>query len=66
MVEKQIIKLLLEKNFYNKYKSQIASSVFEGNYGSLFSTIQKAHEEYEDDINLDDLYSLHTTVFNEL
>ena len=64
MVEKQIIKLLLEKNFYNKYKSQIASSVFEGNYGSLFSTIQKAHEEYEDDINLDDLYSLHTTKYN--
>ena len=64
MVEKQIIKLLLEKDFYNKYKGQIASSVFEGNYGSLFSTIQKAHDEYEQDISLDDLYSLHTTKYN--
>lgn len=64
MVEKQIIKLLLEKDFYNKYKGQIASSVFEGNYGSLFTTIQKAHDEYDQDISLDDLYSLHTTKYN--
>ena len=64
MIEKQIIKLLLEKNFYNKYKGHIASSVFDGNYGSLFSTIEKAHEEYEEDISLDDLYSLHTTKYN--
>ena len=64
MIEKQIIKLLLEKNFYNKYKGHIASSVFEGSYGSLFSTIEKAHEEYEEDISLDDLYSLHTTKYN--
>jgi len=64
MIEKQIIKLLLEKDFYNKHKGQIASSVFDGNYGSLFSTIEKAHEEYEQDISLDDLYSLHTTKYN--
>jgi replicative DNA helicase len=64
VIEKQIIKLLLEKNFYNKYKGHIASSVFDGNYGSLFATIQKAHEEYEQDISLDDLYSLHTTKYN--
>jgi len=64
VIEKQIIKLLLEKDFYNKYKGHIASSVFEGSYGSLFSTIEKAHEEYEQDISLDDLYSLHTTKYN--
>jgi len=64
MIEKQIIKLLLEKNFYNKYKGQIASSVFDGNFGSLFTTIQKAHDDYEEDISLDDLYSLHTAKYN--
>ncbi len=64
MIEKQIIKLLLDKQFYNKYKGHIASSVFDGNYGSLFTTIQKAHEDYEQDISLDDLYSLHTTKYN--
>tara|TARA_E500000318_G_scaffold45990_2_gene43429 strand:+ start:8755 stop:9972 length:1218 start_codon:yes stop_codon:yes gene_type:complete len=64
VIEKQIIKLLLDKQFYNKYKGHIASSVFDGNYGSLFTTIQKAHEDYEQDISLDDLYSLHTTKYN--
>ena len=64
MIEKQIIKLLLDKQFYNKYKGHIASSVFDGNYGSLFTTIQKAHGDYEQDISLDDLYSLHTTKYN--
>lgn len=64
VIEKQIIKLLLEKDFFNKHKGQIASSVFDGNYGSLFTTIQKAHVEYDQDISLDDLYSLHTTKYN--
>ena len=64
MIEKQIIKLLLNKSFYTKYKGQISRSVFQGNFGSLFDTIQKAHEKYNKDINIDELYSLHTAVFN--
>ena len=64
MIEKQIIKLLLNKSFYTKYKGQISRNVFQGNFGSLFDTIQKAHEKYNKDINIDELYSLHTAVFN--
>ena len=64
MIEKQIIKLLLGKKFYTKYKGQISRNVFQGSFGSLFDTVQKAHEKYDADIKIDELYGLHTTIFN--
>ncbi len=64
MIEKQMIKLLLNKNFYDKYKGTISRNIFDGNIGSLFDTIKKAHDKYESDIKIDDLYSLHTKVYN--
>ena len=64
MIEKQIIKLLLGKKFYTQYKGQITRNVLQGNFGSLFDTIQKAHDKYDTDRNIDELYSLHTTVYN--
>ena len=64
MIEKQIIKLLLNKKFYTRYKGNISRSVFEGNFGSLYDTIQKAHEKYDKDITISELYSLHTSVYN--
>jgi len=64
MIEKQIIKLLLGKKFYTQYKGQITRNVLQGYFGSLFDTIQKAHDKYDADINIDELYSLHTTVYN--
>jgi replicative DNA helicase len=36
----------------------------QGSFGSLYDTIQKAHDKYDADINIDELYSLHTTVYN--
>ena len=64
MIEKQIIKLLLGKKFYTQYKGQITRNVLQGSFGSLYDTIQKAHDKYDADINIDELYSLHTTVYN--
>ena len=64
MIEKQILKLMLNKKFYTRYKGNISRSVFEGNFGSLYETIQKAHEKYDKDITLGELYSLHTSVYN--
>ena len=64
MIEKQIIKLMLDKNFYTEYKGQVSRNVFQGSFGSLYDTIQKAHEKYDSDISIDELYSLHTAVFN--
>ena len=59
-----MIKLMLNKNFYSQYKGSISPTVFSGDISSLYDTIQKAHEKYEDNIKIGELYSLHTTVFN--
>jgi len=64
MIEKQIIKLLLGKNFYTQYKSAISPTIFSGDISSLYDTIQKAHTRYKDDLKIDELYTLHTGVFN--
>jgi len=64
MIEKQIIKLMLNKDFYTEYKGKVSRNVFQGSFGSLYDTVQKAHDKYDADISIDELYSLHTTVFN--
>ena len=53
MIEKQIIKLMLNKDFYAEYKGQVSRNVFQGSFGSLFETIQKAHEKYDANISVD-------------
>jgi replicative DNA helicase len=69
MIEKQIIKLmiykfLINKDFYTEYKGRVSRNVFQGSFGSLYDTVQKAHDKYDSDISIDELYSLHTAVFN--
>ena len=64
MIEKQMIKLMLNKKFYAQYKGSLSPTVFAGDISALYDTVQKAHEKYEEDIKVDELYSLHTTMFN--
>ena len=64
MIEKQMIKLMLNKKFYAQYKGSLSPTVFAGDISSLYDTVQKAREKYEEDIKVDELYSLHTTMFN--
>jgi len=64
MIEKQMLKLMLSKKYYTQYKGQISRNVFQGSFGALFETIQKAHEKYDADISVDELYSLPTTIYN--
>jgi len=64
MIEKQMIRLMLSKKFYTQYKGTLSPTVFAGDISSLYDTIQKAHEKYEEDIKIDELYSLHTAIFN--
>ena len=53
MIEKQMIRLMLNKKFYTKYKGTLSPTVFAGDISSLYETIQKAHEKYEEDIKVD-------------
>jgi len=64
MIEKQMIRLMLNKKFYTQYKGILSPTVFSGDISSLYDTIQKAHDKYEEDIKVDELYSLHTAIFN--
>ena len=64
MIEKQAIKLMLNKKFYNQYKGSISPTIFYGDTKSLYDTIQKAHDKYDTDINIGELYSIHTAIFN--
>ena len=63
-MEKQILKKMLDKSFYDQYKGSISSNVFEGDLGSLFDTIKRAHTDYDASIKVDELYGLHTTMYN--
>ena len=64
MIEKQMIRLMLNKKFYTQYKGILSPTVFAGDISSLYETIQKSHEKYEEDLKIDELYSLHTAIFN--
>ena len=64
MIEKQMLRLMLNKTFYTKYKGSISPTIFSGDISSLFETIQKAHAKYSDNISVDELFSLHTAIFN--
>ena len=59
-----MIRLMLNKKFYTQHKGMLSPTVFAGDISSLYETIQKAHEKYEEDIKVDELYSLHTAIFN--
>ena len=64
-MEKQLINLLLKKDFYSKNKSKIGKTVFTNGVGSFYDTIKKAHEKYpENDLDIDEVSALHTEVYN--
>ena len=64
MQERQLIKLLLKKKFYNNNKSKVSKTTFTNGLGNVFTTIQKAHEEYQQDLSIDELIDLHLEKYN--
>ena len=64
MIEKQLIQLLLHKDFYEKHKGKVSKTMFTNGAGSLIDSIKKAHSEYDTDLTLDELETLHTDKYN--
>jgi len=64
MQERQLIKLLLKKKFYDNNKSKVSKTTFTNGLGNVFTTIQKAHEEYQQDLSIDELIDLHLEKYN--
>ena len=64
MIEKELINLLLDKDFYEKNKSRVSKSMFTNGTGNLYETIAKAHEQSDGNLTIDEIETLHTQVYN--
>ena len=53
-MEKELIKLLLNKKFYNKNKSKLSKEFFTNGTGELYETIQNAHDDSDNDFQAED------------
>ena len=63
-MEKELIKLLLNKKFYTKNKSKLSKEFFTNGTGELYETIQHAHDESDNDLSISEVSSLHMDVYN--
>ena len=64
MMEKELIKLLLNKNFYHKNKSKLSKEFFTNGTGALYETIQSAHQDSDQDLSIGEVSTLHLEVYN--
>ena len=64
MIEKELITLLLKKDFYEENKSRIKKEMFTNGTGNLYETISRAHEDSDNDLSLDEVSTLHLEVYN--
>ena len=51
-MEKELIKLLLNKKFYNKNKSKLSKEFFTNGTSTLYETIKNAHEHSDKDLSI--------------
>ena len=64
MIEKELITLLLKKDFYEENKGRITKEMFTNGTGNLYETIAKAHDDSDKDLSLEEVSTLHTEVYN--
>ena len=64
MMEKELIKLLLNKNFYDKNKSKLSKEFFTNGTVALYETIQSAHQDSDQDLSIGEVSTLHLEVYN--
>ena len=64
-MEKQLVNLLLKRDFYVKNKSKVERTIFTNGVGNFYDTIKKAHTKYSDiDLDIDEVSALHMDVYN--
>jgi replicative DNA helicase len=63
-MEKELIKLLLNKKFYTKNKTKLSKEFFTNGTGDLYETIEHAHEDSDKDLSINEVSSLHMDVYN--
>ena len=63
-IEKELINLLLRKDFYEENKGRVNKEMFTNVTVNLYETITRAHNDSEKDLTLDQIASLHLEVYN--
>ena len=64
MIEKQLINLLLDKDFYEENKGRVSKTMFTNGTGTLDETITKPHANSDTSLSIDEISTLHTEVYN--
>ena len=64
MIEKQLINLLLDKDFYEENKGRVSKTMFTNGTGTLYETITKAHSNSDESLTIEEIATLHTEVYN--
>ena len=64
MIEKQLINLLLDKDFYEENKGRVSKTMFTNGTGTLYETITKAHASSDKSLTIEEISTLHTQVYN--
>ena len=64
MIEKQILQLLLDKDFYEENKGRVSKTMFTNGTENLYDTIKKAHENSDENLTLDEVATLHVEIYN--
>lgn len=58
-METKLLKLLLDKDFYDAHKHQLIDRMFPDAAGVVFQTIKQAHKQYERSLTLDEVEALY-------
>ncbi len=59
MIEKQLLKLLLNYEFFKEYESQLLLTMFPDGLNRLYETIVEAHSKYKTDLSEDEIFILY-------
>lgn len=60
-MEQQLLKLLMDREFYTANKDRIVKSMFPGDLGTIFDTVTFGQLRYDRGITLDEVRALHRT-----
>jgi replicative DNA helicase len=60
-MEQQLLKLLLNKDFFTANRDRTTPTMFPGELKTLFDTIVEAHKKYERTVTLNEVAALHKT-----
>jgi len=59
MIEKQLLKLLLNYEFFKENHSRLLKSMFSDGLDQLYETIVSAHSKYKTDLTEDEIFTLY-------